>query len=323
MAVYLNKRSSIPSWNQRLRRFGMLLLTSATLSLSLGGNLLINPAWAGDPFRPTTPNSTIDNRTETAFSLIFHDGNYVRARQELNAAEAAGSNDPLIYAMQASMAFLDQDWAKLTSYAQKTQDKAIALAATDELRSELYQAVGIFFKGAAILKEQGIARGTPQALSMLQQVFSHIDSAEEINPNDPELNLLKGFMDLMLAVNLPFSNPEQAIERLQASAPQYVAQRGIALGYRDLEEYSNATTAVDAALQAAPNNPEIMALKAQILARQSQKADSLAWYARALTYQEQLHPRLASQLRYEHCRLEGVIDINQCFTDSGLENYQP
>jgi tetratricopeptide (TPR) repeat protein len=305
-----------------LRRFSILLLGSTTLSLGLSGPLLSNPAWAGDPFRPSAPSASIDNRTDTAFSLIFHDGNYVEARQALDAAEAAGSNDPLIYAMQASMAFLDQDWAELTRYGQKTQDQAIALATTDELRSELYQAVGIFFKGAAVLKEQGIARGTPQALAMLQQVFSHIDSAEEINPNDPELNLLKGFMDLMLAVNLPFSNPAQAIERLEASAPEYVAQRGIALGYRDLEEYTNATTAVDAALRAAPNNPEIMALKAQILARQSQRDDSLEWYEKALTYQTQLHPRLASQLRFEHCRLEGVIDQNQCFTDSGLANYE-
>ena len=49
---------------------------------------------------------------------------------------------------------------------------------------------------------------------MLQQVFSELDEAESINPSDPELNLIKGYMDLMLAVNLPFSNPEGAISQM-------------------------------------------------------------------------------------------------------------
>jgi hypothetical protein len=38
---------------------------------------------------------------------------------------------------------------------------------------------------------------------------------KKVDPNDPELNLITGYMDLMLAVNLPFSDPAQAIERLE------------------------------------------------------------------------------------------------------------
>jgi tetratricopeptide (TPR) repeat protein len=308
-----------PSLNVRIKQWGALIVGSASLALSV----LTSPAFAGDPFRPSTPNPTIDDHTEKAFTLIFHDGNYVAAETELNAAERANTEDPLAYAMLASMAYLDQDWSKLSDYGSLTENKAKALMSEDPLRGHLYQAVGIFMRGAAVLKEQGIARGTPQALGMLQQIFSHIDEAEKINPNDPELSLLKGFMDLMLAVNLPFSNPSEAISRLETNAfPVYLAQRGIALGYRDLKDYGEALTAIDTALNTAASNPELLALKAQILALKGDQSSSLDLYEAALTHQSQLHPRLASQIRFEHCLVEGQTDGPTCFANSGLANYE-
>lgn len=320
MADRIRKQKKAAPFKTQLKRLTALLLGSATLTVSLLGG----PALAGDPFRPSAPNASVDDQTETAFQLIFRDGDYASAIRELDAAEQAGSEDPLIYAMQASMAFLDQDWAQLTEYAVQTEVKAQELMAEDELRGHLYQAVGIFMRGAAVLKEQGIARGTPQALGMLQQVFSHIGEAEKIDPNDPELSLLKGFMDLMLAVNLPFSNPGQAIDRLENTAyPDYVAQRGIALGYRDLSEYNNALDAVNAALDSAGPNPELLALKAQILAKDGNQSESLTFYQQALESESQLHPRLASQIRFEHCVVEGQTPGPTCFADSGLDAYQP
>jgi tetratricopeptide (TPR) repeat protein len=324
MAAFVNPSQHRPQRTPhprkvQLKQWGVLLLGSASLAFSI----LVNPAFAGDPFRPDAPNPTVDDRTEEAFRMIFHDGNYRAAETELAAAERANSGDPLTYAMLASVAYLDQDWSKLSDYGTLTENKAKALMSQDPLRSHLYQAVGIFMRGAAVLKEQGIARGTPQALGMLQQIFSHIDEAEKINPNDPELSLLKGFMDLMLAVNLPFSNPADAISRLQRSAyPVYVAHRGIALGYRDLEDYNEALEAVDTALNAAANNPELLALKAQILALKGDRINSEQLYEDALTHESQLHPRLASQIRYEHCIVAGQIDGHACYLNSGLADYQ-
>jgi hypothetical protein len=73
--------------------------------------------------------------------------------------------------------------------------------------------------------------GPVGALSKLQKVFQYLDEAKKIDPKDPELNLLTGYMDLMLAVNLPFSDPAQAVEKLEKyAAPSYLAYRGIAVG---------------------------------------------------------------------------------------------
>ncbi len=311
-------REPIANLRHRAKRAGALMLGGATLGLSL----LSTPALA-DPFRPNAPSSTIDDQTEVAFELIFEDGNYQAARGVLEDAIADGTDDPLAYAMMGSMAFLDQDWAAVDEYGQLTQDMAAALVDEDELRGNLYQGVGVFYRGAAMLKERGVARGTPQALGMLQQVFGYIEAAEAVDPDDPELSLLKGFMDLMLAVNLPFANPQQAIDRLEDNAhPAYVAQRGIALGYRDLDEYNSAIAAVDQAIAAAPDNPELLALKGQIYARLGDASTSLTYYNQALENSDILHPRLASQIEYEQCSIEGIRPHEQCLTDSGLRDFQ-
>lgn len=312
-------RESIKTLRRQAKRTGALMLGGMTLGLSL----LSTPALAGDPFRPSAPSTTLDDQTEVAFELIFEDGNYRDARGVLEGAIASGTRDPLAYAMMGSIAFLDQDWAAVDEYGQATQEMAAALGGQDDLRSNLYQGVGIFFKGAAMLKERGVARGTPQALAMLQQVFSYIDAAEAIDPNDPELSLLKGFMDLMLAVNLPFANPQQAIDRLTDNAyPTYVAQRGIALGYRDLDELNNALEAVDQAIAAAPNNPELLALKGQLYARSGDYDTSLGFYNTALENSDVLHPRLASQIQYEQCSIEGVMTHDECLDTSGLRTFE-
>ena len=113
----------------------------------------------------------------------------------------------------------------------------------------MYAAVGYFLQGASILARDGTVKGTPEALSKLRLVYDHLDKAQAVSAQDPEINLMRGYMDLILAVNLPFSNPEQAIARLKEfAAPQYLADRGLAIGYRDLEEYSEALTAVNQAL---------------------------------------------------------------------------
>ncbi len=281
-------------------RFGSGLLA---LGLSLSVAL---PSLAADPFRTTSPHD-IGDQTEAAFKAIFKDGDYVSAREYLREAEATEADEPLVHAMLASMAYLDADWGEVANRAALTQSKAQDMVASDPLRGHLYTAVGIFLEGAHVLKTRGVARGTPTALAMLQRVFSELDDAESIDPNDPELNLLKGYMDLMLAVNLPFSNPEEAIARMdQHGSPIYLSQRGIAIGYRDLEQYDEAMSAVNQALGAAPENPELLYLKAQLLARQGNRAESVELFNQALTYADQLPPPLVQRITWEGCIAEGT-----------------
>ena len=272
------------------------------LSLSLGIAL---PTLAADPFRTSNPHE-IGELTGDAFEAIFEQGNYVKAELLLTQAETQEADEPLVQAMLASMSYLEGDFESVAERAKSTQATAIALESEDPLRSHIYQAVGTFMEGAYVLKSQGVAKGTPTALSLLQKVFNQLDAAEAIDPNDPELNLIKGYMDLMLAVNLPFSNPEEAISRMsQYGSPTYLSQRGIAIGYRDLDRNEEALVAAEKALAAAPQNPELLYLKGQILLRLGQKTSSVNAFNAALKYKEQLPPELVKKMTYEGCMAEG------------------
>ena len=305
------------SLSYRLNRSPFKLATRlasglAAFTLSLGIAL---PTLAADPFRPDSSTHNIGEYTEGAFEAIFKEGNYDKAEDLLSLADQNEADEPLVHAMLASMAYLrgDEGLPEVASRAALTKEKAQALIVTDPLRGHLYTAVGIFLEGAHMLKTQGVARGTPRALGMLQQVFSSLDAAESINPEDPELNLLKGYMDLMLSVNLPFSNPEAAITAMsEHGSPVYLTQRGIALGYRDLDQYADALSAVNRAIAAAPQNPELFYLKAQILRSQGAKADSLVQFEQALNYAEQLPPRLVNRITWEQCATEAAVPIEEC-----------
>ncbi|MCU0525824.1 MAG: tetratricopeptide repeat protein [Elainella sp. Prado103] len=277
-----------------VRHWATIVLSSITIA----GNLFIDPVLA-DPFRTNNPRP-IGTQTEQAFKLLFEQGNYVQAAQTLQAAE---SNEPLAYALKAALAYIDQNWDVMGENARLTRETAEQLVATDPLRGNLYIAAGQFLEGAHTLSTQGAVRATPTILAKLQQIFNSLEKAEAIDAQDPELNLLKGYMDLMLAVNLPFSSPEQAIERLQTyGGPSYLAQRGIAIAYRDLDQPDQALAAVDTAIQQTPNNPELYYLKAQILRLQGKGQESLRFFRQALEKQSQLPPNLAYQIAWEQCR---------------------
>ncbi|MBU6228256.1 MAG: tetratricopeptide repeat protein [Cyanobacteria bacterium REEB459] len=273
------------------------------------------PAWAADPFRITNPHG-IGTASESAFKALFYAGDYGRAQRLVNQAIAAEPKEPMNYAMAAALSYLNNDFEGLAQQAQLTQQTAAALKATDPLRGHLYSAVGVFMEGAHVLQTQGLARGTPTALRMLQQVFSELQAAEKVNPTDPELSLLKGFMDLLLAVNLPFANPDQAIARLQNGYPAYLSHRGIAIGLRDLKRYDQALTEVNKALLEAPKNPDLLYLKAQILALKGDTKLSVAVYAETLSYAQQLPKPVVWQIRYEKCLTEG-LEGNLCAQRAG------
>ncbi|MEH2137186.1 Sll0314/Alr1548 family TPR repeat-containing protein [Nostoc sp.] len=269
-------------------------------------NLWINPSLAGDPFRNSEPHQ-IGDQTEAGFKAIFQQGNYPAAERYLQQAISKEPNEPLAYAMKASLAYGNKDWAKLDIYSQKTLESGQKLIPNNPLRGNLYTAVGHFLEGALILTRQGTVNGVPQAFSRLRQVYEYLDKAEAISANDPELNLIKGYMDLLLAVNLPFASPDRAIERLEKNAaPGYLVDRGIALAYRDLKRYPQALEYVNRALKTTSDNPEIYYLKAQILKNLGQREKSqqmireaIANFDKALTKKSQLPGDLVKQIQSE------------------------
>jgi len=267
----------------------------------------IEPSWAGDPFRSTQQHK-IGDQTEGAFKAIFEQGNYPATESYLKKALVSEPNEPLIYAMKASLAYGDHDWVTLKQYSQKILETGQKLIPADPLRGNLYTAVGHFFHGAVVLLEQGTINGAGAALSELQQVYGYLDKAEAIAPNDPELNLIRGYMDLMLAVNLPFASPDQAIENLQKNAaPKYLVVRGIALAYRDLKDYSPALDYANQAVKITPDNPEIYYLRAQILHEKGYREkkkdllkEAISNFDIALNKKAQLPATLVKQIQREH-----------------------
>lgn len=287
------------------RKLSTLLVVGFSLSI------WALPGWAGDPFRSQNSRD-IGDKTEGAFKTLFEQGNYKQAKNELVEAEKGNENDPLTYALRASLAYTEEDWQNMKLYAQKTISSAEKLKNTDKLRSNLYLAVGNFLEGAYTYNQEDPVA----ALNKLPVVFDYFDGAEAIAPNDPELNLIKGYLDLFLAVNLPFSTPEQAITRFQSyGAPNYLVYRGIAVAYRDLDKPSKALPFVEQALKITPDNPELYYLKAQILRKEDKDGKSLdtqktalQYFDQALAKADQLPPFILKSLRNERDRTENRIE---------------
>lgn len=296
--VKLNKNNFIKS--------AIILFLTATGTIGLNNN----SAMAQDPFRVKNARE-IGDHTEKAFKTIFLEGDYKTVEKELNLAEEKEPDEPLAYAIKASLAYTEEDWKNINKYATKTLATAQKLSAEDPLRGNLYLAVGHFLDGAYIYEKQGAFN----AIDKLQLVFKHFDAAEDIDANDPELNLIKGYIDLLLAVNLPFSSPEEAIARFEAyAAPNYLVERGLAVAYRDLKQYDRALKYADKALDTAPDNPEHYYLKGQILRKIGKEKeniqvleDALENFEVALAKSEQLPQFVLKTLKRETRQTEEKI----------------
>ncbi len=267
--------------------------------------------WSGsvlakDPFRTTDPRP-ISDTTAKAFEAFFKEGNYKAAADYLSKADP---NEPLALAMKASLTYTDmmglskdeadKRSAKLEefkSYATQTRSAAEGLAAKDPLRGNLYLAVSHFFDGVYAFTKEGTIKGTAQVLGELQQIMQYLNEAEKQSPNDPELNLLRGFMDVYVGLYLPLSSPTKGLERLEKYAtPRYLADRGLAMGYLELKQYDKAMTAVDRAITQAPANPELWYLKAKILAKQGKDQESVTDLEKALSKKDQLPSSLVKEM---------------------------
>jgi len=281
----------------KIKKYSSILSLASAITLSFSSF-----AAAADPFRVDNARD-IGEHTEKAFHTLFVLGDYFGSLEPLKIAEVEEENEPLAYTLIASLAYTEEDWETLNIYAQKTLEAAEKLEETDPLRGNLYLAVGHFMDGAYIYEKNGPLG----AIQKLQLVFKYFDAAEAADADDPELNLIKGYMDLLLAVNLPFSSPDQAITRFETYAsPNYLVNRGIAVAYRDLKEYDKALKFVDKALELAPDNPEHHYLKGQILKKMGKEQRSipilenaLEYFSRAMTQESQLPKFIVKPLKRE------------------------
>ncbi|MGL5082168.1 MAG: Sll0314/Alr1548 family TPR repeat-containing protein [Microcoleaceae cyanobacterium] len=272
-------------------------------------------ALEADPFR-TKNARAIEQNTGLAFKALFEQGNYQDAEYYLREAKAKNPQEPMTYAMLAAFAYQRQDWSALKSHAAKTLETAQTLVSQGELlRGNLYLAMGHFLEGSYILVTEGTLKGAPSALQKLQEVFDYLDAAQKVDRDDPELSLIKGYMTLLLSLNLPFSSPEEAILTLEKGSPRYLAYRGIAIAYRDLNKYQEALNFVDKALAETPNHPEVLYLKAQILlslakAENSPQRlkESTQFFAQALRHPERLPKQTVAQIFYEQCKALNRLD---------------
>jgi tetratricopeptide (TPR) repeat protein len=142
-----------------------------------------------------------------------------------------------------------------------------------------------------------------------------MDKAQKIDPQNSELNLVKGYMDLLLAVNVPFSDTSQAIDQLKNAEPRYLALRGMYVGYRDLKQYDKASTAINAAIKLAPQNPELTYYKAQLLGirgREQQNdndlRESIKLFEAAYQKSDRLLLSSVAQILTERCQAKTALN---------------
>ncbi|MGL5035949.1 MAG: Sll0314/Alr1548 family TPR repeat-containing protein [Microcystaceae cyanobacterium] len=297
---------NIPTFAKNIKTKTLSWLTfTAIVSVSL-----VNPAWAGDPFRSQNPRD-IGNNTEAAFFAIFRDGNYKQAQTYLQQAVNTDPQEPLVYAMQASFAYDANDYDTMKIYAEKTLTTATNLQGKDPLRGNLYIAVGHFLEGGYLLKKGSYL----EAVGKAGLVFEHLDAAAKISPNDPELNLLRGYLDLFLSRYTPFSQSDQVITRFEKYAsPTYLKNRALSTTYRDSKQYGQALNYLDQALTETPENPELQYLKGQLLRIQGRENKDLSklqqaqtYYVQALQKQDQLSRAVLTQLNHENNAVKDEI----------------
>jgi len=261
------------------------------------------PSLAADPFRSQNARA-IGDQTQKVFELIFKEGNYKEAIKQLDVAVKAEPNEPLLFVLRASTAFAKEDYAAMQMDGKRVRANAEALRGHDNLRAYIYIAVSDLLEAGYIFKTEGIA-STGRILPLVQNVFDNLQKAKEITPDDPELNLIKGYIDMLIASVFPLSDLETALESLKLyAAPDYLKWRGIAIAYRDANKPDLALDAVNKALAAAPNNPELHYLKGQLLWSQGGANIPAAKqeFETALTKADQMNVGMLADMR-EQCRI--------------------
>ncbi len=292
-----------------------LRVFTAALLLSVGAAL---PSLAADPFRAGA--SPMGAKTGDAFELMFKNSDYKGAQSLLKQIETKETNEPLMYTLQALLAYHNEDnknWSQLSAYADQTETAAKGLSRKgdkpSQLRGNLYLAMADFLDGAHAITQDGPVRGMSVAFGKMRGIYGSMKKARTVDANDPELNLVQGFLDMTMAVYLPLSDSKAAIQKLESvrdTNPKaaYLANWALATGYRTMKEKDKAIASVNAGLKDQPNHAELNYLKAQILAAQGKQAEAQPLFVKALQASPKMPDNLVAQIFYEACKNAQSLD---------------
>jgi tetratricopeptide (TPR) repeat protein len=278
-------------------RSGVIQLLRTTLPLAT--LLLSSTVLAADPFRTGANARPFGTALEKAFEDFFRTGNYLNSSRKLMAAQAENPNEPLVYTLQAALAYMNNQPQRLQSFAEQTRKVSLALDKTDKARSHLYRGLADGLEGASYYLKDGDV-GLLAAFPKITAMILEIDKARQISPEDPEVNLIVGYINTVEA-KLPgrAKKYEEAIASFRKANPSYLSFRGQALVYRDTKNYPQAMMMVDQALKDAPQNPDLFYLKAQIFALKKQPAEAVTLFDKALSMGKQLPESTKKQIRKE------------------------
>ena len=265
-----------------LRRYG-----ATPLAVVL---LCAHSAIAADPFRVGVKARPIGPSLQSAFEDFFRYGRYQSSSEKLTKAEAENPNEPLVYTLQAATAYQNRQKEAFLTTLPKIRTASKRMAAKDAARSHLYQGIAQGLEGY-FLKDS--VTDLPKTLTYASSMLLEIDKAHQLSPNDPEINLFVGF------VNMVLSKHDEALKNFQKAGPPYLALRGQALVYRDTNDYANAQIAVDKAIAIAPQNPELLYLKAQILVKQKNPTEAVKFFDQAIKLGDQLPEGTLKQIKKE------------------------
>jgi tetratricopeptide (TPR) repeat protein len=266
---------------QFIRRYGVMPLAIL---------LCASSALAADPFRVGIKARPIGPSLQGAFEDVFRYGRYQSSSLKLTKAEVENPNEPLVYTLQAATAYQNNQKEAFLMTLPKIRAASQVIAAKDSARSHLYKGIAQGLEGY-FLKDN--LADLPKTLTYASSMLLEIDKAHQLSPNDPEINLFVGFVNMVLSKN------DEALKNFQKAGPPYLALRGQALIYRDTNDYANAQIAVDKAIAIAPQNPELLYLKAQILVKQKNPAEAVKLFDQALKLGTQLPEDTVKQIKKE------------------------
>jgi tetratricopeptide (TPR) repeat protein len=268
-------------------------------ALSLATLLFSSTVLAADPFRTGANARPFGSALEKAFEDFFRTGNYLNSSRKLTTAQAENPNEPLVYTLQAALAYMNNQPQRMQTFAEQTRKVSLALEANDKARSHLYRGLADGLEGASYYLKDGDV-GLLAAFPKITAMILEIDKARQISPEDPEVNLIVGYINTVEA-KLPGKTKkyEEAIASFRKANPSYLSFRGQALVYRDTKNYPQAMMMVDQALKDAPQNPDLFYLKAQIFALQKQPAEAVTFFDKSLSMGKQLPESTKKQIRKE------------------------
>ncbi|AGY56896.1 cellulose synthase subunit BcsC [Gloeobacter kilaueensis JS1] len=274
------------------RKQAKQLFLAGLAALMLSGSWRTLPAQAADPFRTGGAARPIGPALQGAFEDFFKRGDYQNAAQKLELAQRQNPDEPLVFTLQAALAYQNGQVDRLLTLAKKTRDVAQAMASKDPSRSHLYTGLAQGLEASSYYLKDGFI-ALPKMLTFVPSMFLEFKAARETAPDDPEINLFVGYIDTLLTKH------DEAIREFRKAAPNYLSMRGQALAFRDKKLYDDALGMVDQALAAAPSNPDLYYLKGQILALKGRAAEAVDQFDRALAAGDQLPEGTRKQIERE------------------------